>query len=284
MEIRSPMAEGEDHLTALPAELLAEIVELLPVQEICRLRSLSCHFRDFVDTNQGLLTQDHISYHKARIHDEYKLLTDLSGCDFVDALRRYDSHYGCVRDGPDISAFRKFEAVSSTLNFNWMKSHHLAAAGTHRASDTWMIGYSLMSVAKGAENHTQLQRTALGKCLQNNVWSPSFTDAEAFVAKLTQVTSTRVDAAYVAIPSNFITQRKPGTRYVGLFQTREGLASRREKLELEQLLGLPDLDSTDGLLAYCSRSGKTASLVREMEQGRSARLKQAAIIEEIFIW
>ena len=278
------MAEGEDHLTALPAELLADIVEQLPVREICQLRSLSCHFREFVDTNQGMLTQDHISYHQARIHDEYKLLTDLSDCDIVDALRRYDSHYGFVKGGPDMSALRKFEAVSSTFNFNWMKSHHLVAAGTHRASDTWVLFYSLMSVAKGAESHTQLQKKAVRMCLRYHVWSPGFTDVQAFVAKLTQVTSTRVDVAYAAIPSNFITRRKLDTRYIGPFQTHEGLVNRQGDTELEQLLGLPDLDSTDGLLAYCSSSRKTASLVRELKQGRSARLKQAAIIEEIFVW
>lgn len=284
MDIRSPVAEGEDHLTALPAELLADIVELLPVREICRLRSLSCHFRDFVDTNQGLLTQDHISYHQARIHGEYKLLTDLSDCDIVDALRRYDSHYDFVGHSPYTSAVRNSEAVSPTFNYNWMKAHHHAAAGTHRASVEWMRIYFLMSVAEHIKQHAQVQRMAVDMCLRDHVWSPGFRNAEAFIAKLTQVTSTRVDVAHVVMPSNFITRRKLDTKYMGSSQTRERLGNPQEETELEQLLGLPDLDPTDGWLAYCSSSGKTASLVREMEQGRSARLKQAAIIEEIFIW
>jgi len=100
MNRRSPVAEGEDHLTALPTELLAIITEQLPVREMCRLRSLSRHFRDFIDTNQGLLTRDLINCHRARINRDYKLLTDLSDCDVVDALRRYDSHYGLVNTGP----------------------------------------------------------------------------------------------------------------------------------------------------------------------------------------
>lgn len=284
LRIRSPVTEGEDHLTALPAELLADIVEQLSIREICRLRSLSCHFRDFVDTNEGLLTQDHISYHQARIRDEYKLLTDLSDCDIVDALRRYDSHYGFVRDGLDISTLIKSETVYPTFDFNWMRSHQFPAAGTHHASDTWMSIYSLVSVTEKTKKHAQVQSIAVGLCIRNHLWSPNFTDAEAFMAKLTQVTSTRVDVAYGAIPSNFITRRKLDVRYIGSSETREGLANLQEETELEQLLGLPDLDSTDGCLAYCSSSGQTASLIRELKQGRSARLKQAAMIEEIFIW
>lgn len=50
MEIRSQMADGEDQLTALRAELLVDIFEQLPVREICRLRSVNHHFRDFVDS------------------------------------------------------------------------------------------------------------------------------------------------------------------------------------------------------------------------------------------
>lgn len=284
MGIRSPLAEGEDHLTALPAELLVDIVEQLPVREICRLRSVNRHLRDFVDANQGLLTQDLIGYHQARIHDEYKLLTDLSGCDIVDALRRYDSHYGIVRDDQDTLAVRKSEAVSPTFDFHWMASHHFPA-GTYRASDRWRQIYSLMSGTAQTEQHAQVQRMAVTLCLQNHVWSPGFADAEAFIAKLAQVTSTRVDAAYVAVPSNFITKRKvDDTKYMYRLQTHEGLADRREKFELEQLLGLPDLGPTEGSLAYCLSSGETASLVCSMTQGRSSKLKQAAIIEEIFIW
>ena len=285
MGIRSPLAKGEDDLTALPAELLVDIVEQLPVREICRLRSVNRHLRDFVDANQGLLTQDLIGYHQARIHDEYKLLADLSGCDIVDALRRYDSHYGIVRDGPNMSAVRKSEAVSPTFNFNWMASHHLQAAGTYRTSEKWKQMYSLMSCSQRAEDRTIVQKLAVDRCLEDHVWSPGFADAKAFLTKLAQVTSTRVDALYAAIPSIFITERKvDDTRKIAQLQTHQGFANRREKSELEQLLGLPDLDSTEGMLAYCSSSRKPASLVHGMAQGRSSKLKQAAIIEEIFIW
>jgi hypothetical protein len=71
--------------------------------------------------------------------------------------------------------------------------------------------------------------------------------------------------------------------HTGPFQTHSALVNQQEKSELEQLLGLPGLGSTEGFFAYCLSSGKTASLVHEMTQGRSSKLKQAAIIEEIFI-
>jgi hypothetical protein len=64
----------------------------------------------------------------------------------------------------------------------------------------------------------------------------------------------------------------------------EGILDHQEKSELEQLLGLPDLESTEGSLAYYLSSGKRASLVLKVDQGPSTKLKQAAIVEEIFIW
>lgn len=121
MDRRAPATEGKDHLAALPAELLVNIVEQLPVREICRLRSLSRHFRDFVDTNQNASTRDLVSYHRARINREYRLLTDLSGRDIIDTLRRYVSHYGFYSDPESCSSFYlrafKYAAMTFTLDF-----------------------------------------------------------------------------------------------------------------------------------------------------------------------
>lgn len=285
MEFRSPMAEGEDHLTVLPAELHVNIVEQLPVREMSHLRSLSPQFRDFIDTNQGLLTQNLVSHHRARINREFKLLTDLSDCDIVDALRRYDSHYGLVLDGKiSMSCFRKVEAVSMTLDFHWIKSHRFLADSRSRPSPAWMQTYSTMSEPDITEEHIWQLGLVVDGCFHNRIWSHGFMDAEALQAKLTEVASTRVAATYAAIPSNFITRRMAGTMREEPFSFHQGLANDRETSELAQLLGLADLDSTEGSLAYCLRSGKTASLVHEMAQGRSSKLKQAAIIEEIFIW
>ncbi|GAB7322667.1 hypothetical protein MBLNU13_g03572t2 [Cladosporium sp. NU13] len=285
MKRRSALAEGEDRLTALPTELLASIVEQLPVREMCRLRSLSRHFRNFIDTNQGLLTQNLVSHHRARINREYKLLTDLSDSDIVDALRRYDSHYDVVIDDQVIvSGLTKIETVSSTLYFNWIRSHHFPAAASNHTSSAWVQIYSIMIFPELAPRHTVHLSVAVGVCFRNHVWSPGFTNAAACKAKLKQVTSTRVDAAYADVKFQFITQRKAGTTQNGTFTIHEGIIDPQKRSKLEQLLGLPDLESTEGSLAYCVSSGKRTSLVLKMDQGPSTKLKQAAIIEELFIW
>ena len=279
------MSESKDRLTALPPELLAGVVEQLPVREICRLRSLSRHLRDFVDTNQGLLTQNVFSRHRDRIHREYKLLTDLSDCDIVDALRRYDSHYGLVIDDRvTMSGFSKLETVPSTLYFNWIKSHHYPAAAGDYTSRQWVQIYSLMSLPELTRRRTIHLDVSIDVCFSSHVWSRGFADARACEAKLKQVTSTRLDAAYAAVTLHFITQRKAGTMQNSRFTVHEGIVDPQKQSELEQMLGLPDLNSTKGWLAYCLSSGKRASLVLGMDQGPSTMLKQAAVVEDIFIW
>jgi hypothetical protein len=80
----------------LPNELLLSIIKYLPARNICRLRGQNQHMRKLIDTNEHFLVKDLIEHHQARINAEQSLLTDFSGCDIVDVLRRFYSHYGDV--------------------------------------------------------------------------------------------------------------------------------------------------------------------------------------------
>jgi hypothetical protein len=282
----SPKAEGKDRLTALPTELLVDIVKRLPVQEICRLRSLSRHLRAFVDTNQGQLTRDLINYHRTRINREYTNLTDLSDCDIIDALRRYDSHYGLARQGRiDNSSHSKLEALCQTLYFNWANSHRLPVVDWYRGAAMWISYYTAMGHACSSSVHIErLSNKAVTLC-QDQRWSHGITDLEAFGAKFAQVRFVSLDAAYAAVPSRFITRRKIAAGVTGPLETRPGFVNRSQISKLERLLDLPDLQSKEDSLAYCSSSVvDTALLIRKVDQGPSTGLKQAAIIEQIFIY
>jgi hypothetical protein len=276
------MTEGKDHLSALPNELLASVVEQLPVQEICRLRSISRHFRDFVDTNQGHLTRDLVTHHHARINDEYKLLTDLSDCDIVDALRRYDSHYGFAVDGRITrSCVFKFESVPATLGLNWIRSRRFPAADQDDFYEAghWIQAYSDLSSQMGLEpRNDNLSEARVGT---SHMWLSGSNGFNALRTKLAEVTSTRIDAAYSVVPFYFLTKRKVFRHDE---KTRKGLCKHPEMSKLERLLGLPELDHIECPLAYCSMAESTAQLVRKVDQGPSTRLKEAAIIEKIFIW
>ena len=121
-------------------------------------------------------------------------------------------------------------------------------------------------------------------CCHDHVWSHGFTDTEAFKAKVIQVTSTKIDPAYAAVPSDFVTQRTVAARHSWQSKTHPGVSNHWDNLKLEQLFGLPDLESKEGSVAYCISSGEIADLLREVQQGRTTRLKQAMIIEDLFIW
>jgi hypothetical protein len=283
----SPKAEGKDRLTVLPTELLVGIVEHLPVREMCRLRSLSRHFRDFVDANQGLLTRDLINSHRARINEEHRLLTDLSNCDIVDAVRRYDSHYGFTSPDGHISSdpVRKLkcDAVSLTLYLNWTTSYHLPADLLNFEARLWMQMYFDLSNPKRAGFHTPYlsQPYGLATC---HLWSRGSADPYSLNAKLMRVTSTRVDATYAAFPVDILSDRKYSKAPFGLPQTLKGSCQEWQISKLAQLLQLPEMKTDECSLAYCAVSQATAGLVRKPDQKLSSKLAQAAIIQEIFIW
>ena len=289
MNRRPSNAEGEDHLTALPNELLATIVEQLPVREICRLRSLSRHFRDFVDTNQGLLTQELINCHRTRINREYTNLTDLSDCDIVDALRRYDNYYGLECDEPAIIVAQashppfKVAAVSLDLQLNWTRSHGPIPTGRGARATQWIGLYCML---RDMENLLRRDR------ILEHIWTNAYpallagsAEAEEFVAKFTELVSTRARVSYEFVPRFFLTRRKVYGFYgSGRRETHEGHCDDSQPSKLQLLLGLPDLQLGDGTLAYCSMFGDAIELVDEVDQGPSTVLKQAAIIEDVFIW
>jgi len=284
MDRRSPMVEGEDHLTALPNELLATIVEQLPVREMCRLRSLSRHFRDFVDTNQGLLTQGLISYHRTRINREYSNLTDLSDCDIVRALRRYKSHYGFDYDPDRASVFSldpfKHAAMTLTLDLNWTRSYGVPCGrGTaHWLQTIYFLSATCMSTSRSRRIEDLWDFTEQPE-------SFGFPDRESFVAKFMELLSTDVGVAYPAVPPFFLTDRKVFLRYSCISpKIHKGHCDYRKTSELQLLLHLPDLKQDEGTLAYCFMSGDTVHLVNGVDQGPSNMLKQAAIIEDILIW
>ena len=116
-------------------------------------------------------------------------------------------------------------------------------------------------------------------------WCFGFTGFEEFAAKFTQVVSTKIDVAYANVPPYFLTERKITSAAVGGRSiTRKGHCDHSEAYKLQLLLNLPELQYEKGAVAYCSMSGDALHLVDEADQGPSATLKQAAIIEEIFIW
>lgn len=284
---RSPVIEGENHLTILPAELLTNIVERLPVREICRLRSLSRHMRDFIDTSQEQLTRDPTVYHRARIKAEYKLLIDLSDCEIIDALKRYDSHYGLKGDTTTfpLTWFLPFKlrAMSLTFYLSWVRSHGFPSSDRYRDAGTLMQVYFFFSQNEYLSRHSTALSSAWNLII--DPWCFGFTGLGDFMAKFTQGVFTKNDVPYASVPPYFLTERKIASAvFGGRPVTRKGHCDHLEASKLQLLLNIPELQYERGAVAYCSMSGSALYLVDDADQGPLATLKQAAIIEEIFIW
>lgn len=224
-ETHSPLAEGEDHLTALPNELLANVIKRLLVREIARFRSVSRHSRNFVDTNQKQLTQGLITEHHARITGEYKLLTDLSDGNIVDALRRYDAHYSFCRDLAEANArnlhtirgMHKLDAIAMALCQNWARSSpHLVVPEKGRsAAIMWVTYYSDLSF----RNH-QAREACLGsidgmmaRLPALSVSAAGSTDVDTLRASLRCTITAETRVPYAVIPTSFLIPRCHFTAY-----------------------------------------------------------------------
>lgn len=63
-----------DHISTIPPEVALEIADYLSLREVIRMRLLSKHWRNVVDTNAANLLKPAIAKNKARIRKDYTTL------------------------------------------------------------------------------------------------------------------------------------------------------------------------------------------------------------------
>jgi hypothetical protein len=280
---------NKDLLTTLPNELLIHITELLPVREICRLRGLNRHLRSFIDTNEHLLVKGVIKYHRDRIHTEHRLLTDPSGCDTFDIVRRFHSHYGLrwlqwtiqnpvltkavepytqplpLYIAPDVLRIF-FDLLEAETGDHDILCFDLAIMGTrtyhlpNQRVETCVVNFNLFfhQVQQVLPDPILLELLELGKKLLCTPPERCIT-GKSSVAVLTR----RIVAGRIAYEGAYNSER-------ALFHT---------------ILGLPVLDASD-YLAFAARIKVRpgTSLLDRIASSASPMLRQAYFLQEIFFW
>lgn len=305
----STLTQGKDHLTALPNELLVNIVEQLPPREICLLRVQNRHMRTFVDENEGALTREALSVHHDRILQEYKLLTDFTGLDFIGVLMRYYRYYGAMRneyasfDLPPLAEWGPnrypmnftSDAVRNTLFICWNK-HLRADLSSSRLANSPIIDSSraerfLETFSAIGEQHNALdqkKRVAVLLYLHDFLsGQPQASDAEVQILHQRLLPCFQSDGGDAVIPAHTGPPQCPLTRrstgqwcYPG--DESKGVRDTNITCILSAC-GLPEL-GPDASLAYCTDSYRTVKLIEKINQGTHFQLKQAAVLEGIYLW
>jgi hypothetical protein len=253
-------------LATLPNELLLSIIKHLPAGDICRLRGQNRHMRKLIDTNEQFLVKDLIEHHQARVNAEHKLLTDFSGCDIVDVLRRFYSHYGDV--GPFSS--RKAQVVGAALWSSWDKWNDRTYG---RLPTPYLLWY--FSRIQGARNLRD--RRCLLEQVFKFITAPVLTilpqsALDALRAKLDSITPCDDRVTYPHILSIIHTTRARALSLVhhGISTDLPGHCSSQDAV-FHRLLGLPLLDA-DNSLAFCSYKFETVVLLATVASGHSTLL------------
>lgn len=270
------------HLTALPTEILAQIVSTLSPKEICRARTLSKFFKAFVDTNQSALLRPSITYHKARIIEDYKALTQTSGLDFSTALCKCIGYYGRFRD---VSA-----REDATLRFTFQYLDN----ADERAKDQFInfrpetISVIAMWLLHRPENQRNPQPIFKTSALVMLGWEISYllspTDGIEIptLQPMDPATNSQLQESS-SFPRFFLTRCRdtivvpPATRHARCTCTSEDIIT---------WLGLPSMRPSRHF-AYCVESHRMWSLVNKAWLKRGTKLsmfEKAALLEEIFIW
>lgn len=282
-------ANTQDRFTALPNELLGNIVSMLPVREICCLRIQNRRLRDFIDTNEGYLVKDIISCHRGRIERDYELLTKLAGVDIADALERYSQYYGQLDGdlhGPDhiilyavavalASSWVRAKAPNET---KWLNDMRVLSSCHTFASLLWR--YRALHESQYPSRSAALLQGINFKVQQDRTFAVA--DMENFLEKVPSATSGSGSPAhrtkYSTAPWHCLTKRmcKPGFG-------RLGGEHAVQMARLQTLLDLPVLPA-DHSLAYCINEHEAVALLEGATRGPSIKLKQAVLAEKLFIW
>lgn len=264
-------------LTSFPNELLHAILLHLPVRELYQMRRVSKLFRDYMDENQQALLRSTIAYNRTRIITRLETFTPRSSS--LTTLKHCFSCYGFPAD-PKVcfnaywGVLVRWRDVSMSLrvhkdelgwfflvnlrNICWDRYCEIFE-GTSRGP---MVGTEsiVAGLIQAAHRDVECGRELL-QCLKSidSLHSPRHTEKRG-------------------VPKYSVTSRKMSQGF-GL----GGVDIEGTCESLDQLLGIPPIDD----LAYCAKSKATWSIAAEADEKGQTSLplfKQAALLEEIFIW
>lgn len=291
----------------LPAELLHAILILLPVRTLYKARGLNKYFKNFVDENETTLLLDTLAYNRARLTKRGELL---STTNFLEGLKKFYAYYGLPEDPQDF--FRIY--TSLTLRCIQKGAHSYSDETDEEDEEQQMVADDDALQAgwfKGAVGDMVFGPQGGGISYETSIKEALASEASV-VGKLRAVLLVRMKfnpetnsellrtlSSFQSIPSSryteiygcpvhFLTSRIWG--YGGRFSLFEGVCEG-----LPDLLNIPSFEEVaeeDGyrphpFLACCAKSKAAWCIAADASnQGLTSLpiFKQAALLEEMFVW
>ncbi|KAK5124662.1 hypothetical protein LTR85_001375 [Meristemomyces frigidus] len=274
-------SSSECSLTNLPAELLHATLVLLPARTLYRTRRISKLFKDYVDDNEEALLKFTTAYNRNRLAKRGKLLSSTT---FIEALKCHYAYYGLLGDSafllPVYGTFARncaengagivdrVQGVSfGNMIYRFLARETMADENTAKATASNMMRKMRVALTVG----TQCDPVTLAELIEA-------------VDGLSDVQSARYTEKF-GEPKHFLTSRRRGA-FAVLYNVK-GAYDR-----LPAVLGIPSFvdeeeERKSGDLAYCAKSKAAWCIAADAEKQGLTTLplfKQAALLEEMFVW
>ncbi|OQO09965.1 hypothetical protein B0A48_04320 [Cryoendolithus antarcticus] len=286
---------GYDRLTTLPVELVLAILTVLPMRQIVQLRQLSRHFRELVDGNKSTLTRQSLAYNRSRLRSRHQRLTDFRGLELVDVVHQYISYYGIIYESNDLEVVRvPYPPIFKSFRATLIESTPGFARARRVAHEKlwWFISTLQRACAERdgetrvSECHPMLEmEDFFPRAAPMDRRAPFFGNRDNLIAKLENKDLfcgphyTRVHGK----PQYFLTFRMGMSDCLEAYYPRPWDYGGTEVTS--RILLLPDLKQR---FSYCIKTQAMASIfwdaAAEVGDFAASRFRQAAVLEEMFIW
>ncbi|KAK6434051.1 hypothetical protein LTR95_009767 [Oleoguttula sp. CCFEE 5521] len=281
---------GPDRLTDLPPELLLDVLTFLPIRRIIQLRQVSRCFMRIIDGSEASLTRHGISYNRGPLNFRIKWLTDFQGLDLLDIVERYQAYYGPIDDMFDQKAssvlrqslceaargYATVNVVAGRIRRQWEVVDFAMVLAARRADPA--CRWRPWKCANGA---TDIRLAYLKEYLQRSTFEVQAGERLELQVRDKEPFGGRGYTVINGLPKHFLTWRKS----LYLLQ----LPDTFDHCALEMFCDIFDLPPVEECkLSYCIKTKEMAQLVRDAtarERDLAASLfRQAAVLEELFIW
>lgn len=269
-----------DRLTALPVEVLLQVLTSLPVKELCRCRRASKRLKVVVDAYQQSLLEPVIAFHQERLTSCCDDVLDNTNVDFISALARFVSNYGVIEDrAAGMDVLMSFCQHYARQNYPDLEEYHREALERYALFQVARRCVQGISAATLFPDSVIIRDEIISLHLESHarlIGDQSLLTLDSAWRKVC-ISNSSNPGKYSGVPNLFLTRRishsQPG-RYWAPFDY------------IPDYLGVPQLPS-GGLFGYCLKTpALCARIQRKTYKGRKSPFlfEKAAILEELFIW
>lgn len=292
---RSAMPKDNEAVVyRLPNELLVQILSELPARQVTRVCQVSKVFKACIDENEAAILRSTMNSNRNRVTAQFNHVVNVTGLEFDEAIQRYYQYYG-----PDPSSLIYSDPLSSkdripNVCHNWIAKNHPDLPDGEVAVISFVLSRFVRGIVDLGGDPDEVLCAVEGAAVLK-----LFTDhgyyreqPEYLMKRMTRLESINTSAKPVpgqlySMP-DYLSGIQSGTS-VGGNSLRRSVKRGEDYQNIGTWLGLPDIGEK-GRFAYRAKARAAWWIVEDALRSGAESLsalsasKQAAVLEEIFVW